>query len=179
MDGGQAMEQAFTRLLGINWKESNYSRRTLYPHLLREWLRRSALWGKALDLITEWPWVDVAERVPGFTPHFAEEIERRITELNAQHSIGLYGRRMCRLYVRWMVARAVDPEWISRYDLPAPYEPLIVMFEEGGTHVWQEAGFIEVCHVGIPIRDWRNYDRDESPLDPALLARLDTSERGP
>ncbi|WP_435242956.1 hypothetical protein [Streptomyces cucumeris] len=128
---------ALERLRAIDWSNDaeafdNANSRAL---LMREYLRRTALWAQAYDVGDTWPFCDVAE-------HVAPEVQLA-PELTTELDEVLVGvmpfslQRMCRAAVRWAAVRQAE------IDLPKalpdePYEPLLLMCERGGGYFIEE-----------------------------------------
>ncbi len=116
------------RLTVINWTDyatgdKHEASRTL---LMREFLRRTALWVHFLGGTERWPFFNIAERIdpsvradPGLIERLNEFTEENIPEFIA--------RRMCRAAVHW--AELQDSTQVRLPDLPDPYEPLVVLYE--------------------------------------------------
>jgi hypothetical protein len=72
----------------------------------------------------------------------------------------------------------LSPDWIAKYDLSDPYEPLIRLYERGG-NFYTEHGYINVFTVGIPYkyRGCQAYDSRTLfvTLDDGALDRLDAT----
>jgi hypothetical protein len=120
------------RLTAIDWADyaagdkNAAASRTL---LLREFLRRAALWVEYLSGSERWPFFDIAERVdssvradPGLLKRLDEFTNGKVPEFIA--------RRMCRAAVHWTELR--ESIEVTLPDLPNPYEPLVVLYERGG-----------------------------------------------
>ncbi|MFF4602606.1 hypothetical protein ACFY12_07605 [Streptomyces sp. NPDC001339] len=102
--------------------------------LMREYLRRAALWACAYGAEQSWPFFDIAEHVDAEiqTPlDVAAEAEEVLTGL-APASL----KRTCRAAIRWAVL--CDARDDVPADLPDPYEPLLLMYERGGGYFLQE-----------------------------------------
>lgn len=124
------------RLRAIDWADDfaasdHANSRAL---LMREYLRRVALWARAYRAERSWPFFDVAEHVDEAlqTPlDVAVELEGVLAGL-APTSL----KRTCRAAVRWAALRDVRDDLPA--DLPDPYEPLLLMYERGGGYFLEE-----------------------------------------
>ncbi|MFF2726518.1 hypothetical protein ACFVS9_01240 [Streptomyces sp. NPDC058008] len=159
------------RLQAINWADDSAA--FGHPHsralLMREYLRRAALWAKAYDAEPSWPFFDIAEHVDaGITtpPDVVDELEGLLEEL-APASL----RTTCRGAVRWAALQEARSDLLT--NLPNPYEPLLVMYERGGGYYLEE--YLDLNGVMIPLRDVES-NASASPfltLAPATLDALD------
>ncbi|MFB6875467.1 hypothetical protein [Streptomyces sp. NPDC056323] len=143
--------------------------------LMREHMRRAALWAQAYGAEEQWPFFDVTEFVdPTF--RLDPEIESELKDYVA-HNVGTPSTaRTCRGAVRWAALR--ERGGIGLPDLPDPYEPLLLMYERGGGYSIEE--FIDLYGVMI------TYGNFESNLDaepfltqaPSTLDALDAGAAG-
>ncbi|MEV8455337.1 hypothetical protein AB0467_26120 [Streptomyces sp. NPDC052095] len=143
--------------------------------LMREYLRRAALWARAYGAEEQWPFFDVTEfAAPGFRA--APEIESELEDYVA-HSVGTPSTaRTCRGAVRWAAFRAGTGDGLP--GLPQPYEPLLLMYERGGGYSIEE--YIDLCGVMIPHGTLRS-NLDAEPflaLAPSTLDVLDAGADG-
>ncbi|MFD9873661.1 hypothetical protein [[Kitasatospora] papulosa] len=160
------------RLRAINWDDDSAA--FDHPHsralLMREYLRRAALWAKAYDAEPAWPFFDIAEHIDASIttpPDIADELEEILEEL-APASL----RTTCRGAVRWAVLREARSD--LPMDLPDPYEPLLAMYERGGGYYLEE--YLDLTGVMIPLRDLES-NASAAPfltLAPADLDALDS-----
>jgi hypothetical protein len=58
-------------------------------------------------------------------------------------------------YVHWSMVK--DTLKVTQLDLPDPYEPLIVMFERGGSFPKKEFNIYNFWSGGIPVNEPENY----------------------
>jgi hypothetical protein len=142
--------------------------------LMREYLRRAALWARELGAEPEWPFFDVTEFLaPGLRAdaRVEDELERFLAGKVPTPSTA----RTCRGAVRWAALRqAAD----RLPDLPDPYEPLLLMYERGGGYSIEE--FIDLYGVMIPHGTLESNLRVEPFLttDPFTLDALDQGAVG-
>lgn len=138
--------------------------------LMREYLRRAALWADAVDS-TEWPFFDIAAGLDFAVGADDDAMLRAERDLDAK-SVGGLVRRMAMAALHFAALRDTGT---SLPDLPDPYEPLILMFERGGGFTLDGTGFIQVDMAGIP-RGKREAHMSPEPrvsLDSAALDALD------
>jgi hypothetical protein len=154
-----SVREACERLNKIQWRHED-SRLRSNTTLVREYLRRMALWSKALDT-DDWPFMDVAlllapaVRAPARAVEDARALVGELTSLS-RYPIA----NVCEWYLHWIALESEQPDVVRRCGLPAPYEPLILMFERGGLFYVME-GYVNVGHVGIQIVDRSHY---QSPI---------------
>ncbi|MBM4793010.1 hypothetical protein HXP44_13345 [Streptomyces sioyaensis] len=111
--------------------------------LMREFMRRSALWAREMRC-DEWPFFDIAGHI---NPE--ARIEADIVKVIAD-KIGLQQPVILET-VEWALNFAVLSDISTDLaDLPSPFEPLVQMYERGGTFNLDGAGHIEVDTAAIP-----------------------------
>ncbi|WP_406399796.1 hypothetical protein [Streptomyces uncialis] len=136
-----------TRLRAVEWYEwdKSYAHRRSRGMLMREHMRRAALWAEAYGAPEYWPFFDVAQ--------FAEpdlvlddEVESELDEFVKTVTPSSI-RVLCRAAVRWASVQAKELP-----DLPHPYEPILIMFERGGGYNIEE--MIDLYGVSVPYGDF-------------------------
>jgi len=136
------------RLRDIDWSDDSaaFEHANSRALLMREYLRRTALWAQAYGAEQSWPFFDIAELVaPDVeTPSdVAAELEEVLAGL-APSSL----KRTCWAAVRWAALRQAGRE--PSRDMPAdPYEPLLLMYERGGGYFVEE--FIDLNGVMVRL----------------------------
>ncbi|KOG37537.1 hypothetical protein [Streptomyces decoyicus] len=159
------------RLRAIDWADDfaasdHANSRAL---LMREYLRRAALWARACGAEQSWPFFDVAEHVDAefqTPPDVAAEVEEVLAGL-APTSL----KRTCRAAIRWAALRDVRDDLPA--DLPDPYEPLLLMYERGGGYYLEE--YLDLNGVMIRLGNVESNASATSfvTLAPATLDALD------
>ncbi|GHF89233.1 hypothetical protein [Streptomyces thermodiastaticus] len=143
--------------------------------LMREYLRRAALWAQAYGAEEDWPFFDVTERI-ALSFLLDPEVEADLEDFVATKVPTPSTARVCRGAVRW--AALSDEDKAAAADLPDPYEPLLLMFERGGGYSIEE--FIDLYGVMIPYGTFAS-NRDTEPfltLAPSTLDALDQDATG-
>jgi hypothetical protein len=164
------------RLSAVDWDRVAFDRRESRVALMREYLRRAALWARELDAASAWPFFDIAALIaPDLQPlqELTEELETLIYERVGWPSV----QTCCRAALRW--ATLLDSGYPIPAGLPEPYEPLLLLFERGG-EFYTEHGFIELDGASIMRKPMADYLSDKpvlASLDPDYLDALDVSER--
>ena len=157
------------RILAIDWVGSDAHTRSRVA-LLREYLRRAALW---LERLPEgaWPFFDAGALIEPSVRADSEVVERVESGLHRPEVFATV-RESCVWALHFAALRdaAADPG-----GLPDPYEPLLLMYERGGGFTFDGTGFIQVDFVGVPKGTPRDYRGREplASLDRADLDRLD------
>ncbi|MFC5719560.1 hypothetical protein ACFP1Z_05125 [Streptomyces gamaensis] len=160
------------RLRAVEWDDSDaaFDHARSRALLMREYLRRAALWAREYGVEALWPFFDIAEHAaPSVTvdPAVAAETEEFLRRLIARDSV----KKTCRSAVHWAAVYAT--EHVPLPELPDPYEPLLLMYERGGGFYVEE--FIELN--GIAIREGNVASNLNAPpfltLSPVTLNALD------
>ncbi|GAA1603929.1 hypothetical protein ACFQY4_09435 [Catellatospora bangladeshensis] len=152
------------RLNAVEWSE-RIDRVGSRTRLAQEYLRRSALWARALGCTNRWPYFDIAAHV---RPPAAldEEYVESVLDALADRGANYLDRSIAR-YMLNFTALQTWPE-----GLPHPFEPLVRLFERGGGFA-REAGSTRIgAVVGIPEASWERHI-DRSPLEDMSDAALD------
>ncbi|MGQ7752280.1 hypothetical protein ACUN29_27970 [Streptomyces sp. WC2508] len=140
--------------------------------LMREYLRRAALWAQAYGAEEEWPFFDVTEFVdPAFRldPEVGSELEDYLA-----HNVGTPSTaRTCRGAVRWAALRTGGEATLP--ELPDPYEPLLLMYGRGGGYSIEE--FIDLYGVMIPHGNLKS-NLDAEPFPTPATSTLDALDAG-
>jgi hypothetical protein len=164
------------RLRAITWEDSDraFDHTRSRALLMREYLRRAALWAQAVGAEDAWPFFDIAERVDPsvqLPPDIAAELEEFLASNFGRDPL----RKTCHGAVRWAALR--DQTKVNLPELLDPYEPLLLMYERGG-------GFYREVLVelnGIAIRLGNVESNLTAPpflaLAPATLDALDAEGR--
>jgi hypothetical protein len=175
-------EKALNRVMAIT-QEENYDRLSSSVYLFKEYLRRIALWALALDYYTEiftrWAFFDVA-LVAAPTMRADEADLETLGHFLTERPRGLWSNNVCRWYLHW--AMAEERSGLAAYDLPAPYDPLILLFERSGLSAGLHHGTPQVG-VLLLSNNSGNIRAHASPipiveLDNDILDEIDIREAG-
>ncbi|MFJ4770734.1 hypothetical protein ACIP88_16690 [Streptomyces uncialis] len=136
-----------TRLRAVEWYEwdKSYACRRSRGMLMREHMRRAALWAAAYGVPEQWPFFDIAQFAePGLLldDDLATELDEFVARV-IPSSAGV----LCYAAVRWAAVRSEELP-----DLPHPYEPILIMFERGGGYNIEE--MIDLYGVSVPYGDF-------------------------
>ncbi|MFE3720850.1 hypothetical protein [Streptomyces cyaneofuscatus] len=168
---GQPSRAVSDRLGAIDWDDDGAAFRHAHSRalLMREYLRRAALWAQVCGAEESWPFFDIAERLDAAIttpPDVAAELEQLLQSL-APASL----RTTCRGAVRWPALLAAHRGLSA--ELPDPYEPLLLMYERGGGYHLGE--YLDLNGVMIPLGDMES-NASAAPfvtLAPTTLDALD------
>lgn len=168
----------------IDWKaaEESFEHGTSCARLMREYLRRAALWVQELQKTQpepffnvsqpdRWPFFDIARYVDPTVqadPELAGELEAYLSE----HSSSLLTVRICQAALNWA---SLSSEALAAFpELPDPFEPLLLVLERGGAF-WIENGFIDFVGSRVRLTTWEDHTSTEPmpSLDAAALDALD------
>ncbi|MFF8832649.1 hypothetical protein [Streptomyces sp. NPDC015131] len=143
--------------------------------LMREYLRRAALWARHYSAEREWPFFDATEYAhPGFrlSPELASDLEELLRKVP-----GSSLRTTCAGAVRMAELRNGKPSALP--DLPDLYEPLVLFYERGGEFVQDDAGALDL--TGVSFRPGTPQGNLQTPaflaLSDAVLDAVDAAGR--
>ena len=155
------------RTKGVNGEKSFAS----LVMLFKEYCRRMALWSEVLSSREGWPMFDVAARI---NPAW-EMDDDGLYSLLKEKEVSIFSPRsyeIMKWFIHWEIYKD-EPE-IQYYDLPAPYEPAIILFERGGG-IHREGVHFEILSGRLPRILWEDHHREEPfvSLDAATLDQED------
>jgi hypothetical protein len=171
------VEKGLERLLKIKWEIDN-SKTPSQIALMKEYLRRAALWADRVNPEEEWPFFDVGLY---FAPDVRapKEILDRMQEGLSGRGLSMRDSKTCAYYLHWMAL--CDAGRLEGIYLPEPYEPLIVFYERGGSFT-VEHNFIEIGLLNpVMITNWRRSTQQPPlpSLDKEYLDQLDAAAEKP
>ncbi|MEU9718057.1 hypothetical protein [Streptomyces sp. NPDC047976] len=155
------------RVTAIDWRarEHDFGHGPECARLLREYLRRAALWVRELQTDRpgdffdvgqpdRWPFFDLARRVDP-SVRADPELLARLDGFLAVHASSPLTGRICRAALNWasLPAGALAPF----AGLPDPFEPLVGVFESGGGF-WIENGFVDFVECRVRLGTWQEHD---------------------
>ncbi|NED04744.1 hypothetical protein G3I55_24120 [Streptomyces sp. SID6648] len=143
--------------------------------LMREYLRRAALWAQKHCAESAWPFFDITEYIdsefklsPSLSCKLEEFLRGQPSEVKAT----------CRGAVHLAELLAQNPEIVA-HDLPDLYEPLIRLYERGGEFIKDNSGALDL--TGVSFRSGRlqdnAYNTQVVPLNDTVLDALDAEGR--
>ncbi len=178
MTSSNNAEQMLERLLSVRW-ENTISHAPSNMVLAREYLRRSALWAKTLDCTAKWPLFDVAFEIDS-SIRADESMIRKAADHLAQRKLSTLNWvfKTCLWSLHW--STLVDSKGTGQFNLPIPYEPMLVIYERGGS-ITAESHMIDSSGVmGFTRGTLQQYLLAEVPyveLDEEQLDKLDKDNR--
>ncbi|MFI7892332.1 hypothetical protein ACIFUY_13845 [Streptomyces sp. CACIS-1.16CA] len=154
------------RITAINWQEEelSFTHGASRAHLMREYLRRAAVWVSELekhpstpsfgtDHSDNWPFIDFARVLDSsVTPN--PELASRLDNFLAEYASAPLTGKICRHALNW---HSLPGGSLSGFpNLPNPFDPLIIIFERGGGF-WVENGFIDFFTHRVRLADWSQH----------------------
>ncbi|WP_329155629.1 hypothetical protein OHA63_11900 [Streptomyces anulatus] len=189
--GEQAKSKVMERLYAVKWDgdwDEVFGKTMSRRLLMREYLRRSALWAQTYSAESVWPFYDITEFMdPEFklSPGIAQELD---TFLRARMSADV--KVTCRGAVRLAELRLHNPANRSG-KLPDLYEPLIRLYERGGEFMTDNAGALDLTGVSFrpgslqgnasntPVVALHNTVLDALDVEGRVTFYASDSDRGP
>jgi len=113
--------------------------------LMREYLRRAALWAQAYSAEDEWPFFDVTEHIdPEFrlSPEIGAALDKFLGTVPEW-----FLRDTCAGAVRMAELRLQKQAGLP--DLPDLYEPLVLFYERGGEFLYDNGGGLDLTGVSF------------------------------
>ncbi|MFF2143326.1 hypothetical protein [Kitasatospora sp. NPDC058190] len=160
------------RLKAIEWmayqegQEKAFSRAAL----MKEYLRRAALWLDSYGDTDEWPFFDLAAIVAPAVradPAMVSDVEDFVEDASAGswHAIECSAAA-----VQWAALRDASGPVLP--PLPDPFEPLLRLYERGGAGFSYANGFLDFGMLMVKRGNWRSHlspdpvvDLDDKALD--------------
>ncbi|MFJ8623023.1 hypothetical protein ACIRD3_09255 [Kitasatospora sp. NPDC093550] len=159
------------RLKAIEWSAYQEGQDKAFSRaaLMREYLRRAALWLDAYGDTDEWPFFDLAAVVAPAVradPAVVSDTEDFVEEASASwHAVECSAAA-----VQWAALR--DTSGLLLPPLPEPFEPLIRLYERGGAGFSYANGFLDFGMLMVKRGTWRSHlssdpviELDEDTLD--------------
>ncbi|MGW7488989.1 hypothetical protein [Streptomyces sp. NPDC054786] len=130
------------RLERVDW-DGSFDRTRSRVALMREFMRRSALWAGETRA-GEWPFFDIAAHIDPEARIDADILEVLAGKIGLQQPVILET-------IEWALNFAVLSDIrADLVDLPSPFQPLVQMYERGGAFSLDGIGHIEVGTAAIP-----------------------------
>ncbi|MFD8025699.1 hypothetical protein ACFV6G_35455 [Streptomyces lavendulae] len=168
----------------IDWRaaEEGFGHGASSARLMREHLRRMAVWVRELQKARPAPFFGVAQRdrwpffdlAPYVEPSARPDGEAAavLGAFLAEHASSPLTGRICRAALNWA---SLSPRSLARFGgLPDPYEPLLLVFERSGAF-WIENGFVDFAAHRVRLGSWEDHVAAEPllSLDGAVLDAMD------
>ncbi|WP_433828954.1 hypothetical protein ACQP2E_06535 [Actinoplanes sp. CA-015351] len=167
----EALHAMTTRLSSIDW-ERHGDKAWSKAALLKEYFRRAARWSAVYACDAPGPFFDIAACVD---PAVRAD-QRVIDDLVEKLAIGRGGwnvKQVAPFILHWTALRAT-PDFLLPEELEDPFEPLILLFERGGSF-HTENGEVNLEWKSVSMRGWRKR-ADDPPMpsfDPEILDEID------
>ncbi|CAL9478455.1 hypothetical protein SUDANB121_03000 [Nocardiopsis dassonvillei] len=166
MSSTTAVSDLAVRIHAIDWN-GNLDHTRSRVSLMREYLRRAAVWTRALGA-KGWPFYDIAEfAAPGVRA--ADEVVQGVLENPAVVEQYPTVGKSCVWALHLAAARDAG---VSLPDLPDPFEPLVRMYERGGGFSLSLTGTIDIDGAGL-YRGTLLDHLGDTPRAPETEAELD------
>lgn len=170
-----ACERLLARLVAANWGDDEAEERHAASRrlLAQEYLRRMATWADALDVPSQWPFLDLAVVFDPSVETDPAWIER--LEADSGHQLWMRSRQVVTDMFRWASLGDRPRGRFPEFD--DPYEPMVQLFERGGD-IWPGHGSIEFYAGSVPYRTIsERLTQPPFPIDAATLNEVDEKER--
>ncbi|WP_141693613.1 hypothetical protein [Streptomyces sp. PTY087I2] len=176
--GGQAASEVLERLCAVEWvgEWSDIFGKAMSRRLLmREYLRRAALWAQEYSAESAWPFFDITEYLDSGC-ELSPSVTRRLEEFLRDRPSEV--KTTCRGAVRLAEIRAHNPA-AEAHDLPGLYEPLIRFYERGGEFIRDNSGALDLTGVSFRHGSLQGYAYNTPvvALHDAVLDALDAEGR--
>lgn len=168
------VDQVIGRITTVDWQLEPQKAES-HLHLTLEYFRRTALWANALECTNEWPFFDVAKHVSPSERVSLEQVERIRRHLE-QFAIGFLLRGILEWSLHWAKVKNTT---VAKLGFPDPYEPMLIVYERGGTIYPEHGHQIDISRrKGFLKRTWDYYIEKPSYvlLDKTILDELDEGE---
>ncbi len=164
---------ALERITAVT-KTRHPGKRWSHVALFKEYARRMALWAEALHLSrSDWLLTSIAQQITPNLVLSANEMAELDTYF-AEYGIHPPLARVLESSVAW--SHVAKSDIVKGYQLPDPYEPMLIFFERGGDFQWHPNGFWAISEAfGVGNVDIETY-AIASPfaeLDPDELDEID------
>jgi hypothetical protein len=171
MEPGETLQRLMSIRQSVDEQAAHRNSRVA---LMREYLQRSAWWAQALNATDEWPFFDVAARIDPAVRANYHLVVRLEEFIAAEHEDSPSVATTYLAALHWSALVTTPGTQVPR--MPDPFEPLLLMYERGGTFS-TEHGFIDVGFGSILRRAWRDHltTGQTVPLSADALDRLDSA----
>lgn len=167
------------RILSVDWTYDP-SRRRSHEALFKEFLRRQVLWLDALDQMEDYPCYDLATLVNDkvrASMDATNAVRHHLSGCALNSTMILSG--VLENTLHW--AALEDTGLIPANKLPPPYEPIVILYERGGTFTIEHMfGRFVIAYdnrgPSLPRSPWRRWHQDEPFVELASTA-LDALDR--
>lgn len=140
MTNNEKFDFLFQKLLTFSYEMNWDMNRSSRVALGREYLRRAALWTKAIQYSKGWPFIDFAKQIDPTVSIEPEQLELLYSHLRKFFVIGSITNitNILVYALHWQKLETIP------FDLPDPYEPVILIYERGGLFGSHDGGYVDV-----------------------------------
>jgi hypothetical protein len=166
-----AAERMVERLQAVKWDDDAASaHKSSRARLTREFLRRTALWARAVGAEEGWPFSDLAGAVDPEVAVDPALLDRLAPDDESDDPYPV-PPRFAAAVVRWAALGDLPRQRFPQLD--DPYEPMLEVFARGGGYA-RSSGMIELGYNAFPIGVLaERAELEPAPIDPASLDALD------
>lgn len=155
-----------SRIKSFSWNEGRKERRSQLT-LLREYMRRSALWARSLKA-GGWPFFDIAKMISPTVrapEGVVEEVLDTLPEFSTYYTLRT---------IEWILHfSALKDSGVQLPGLPDPYVPLLIIYERGDVINMDGTGFIEIDGMAIRKGSMERFLDTPPAIETFDLAHLD------
>lgn len=172
-----AAERMVDRLVAVEWDDDMaYARQRSRARLVREFLRRTALWARELGAENGWPYSDLAGALEPELTVDPDQLARLTIDPATCGDFPIQPKDG-ELIVRWAALGDLPRQRFPHLD--DPYEPLLILFDRGGS-CRKLAGWIELGYGEFPVGTLEDRALYEArPIDEAALDACDARPAKP
>ena len=172
-----AAERMVDRLAAVKFDhEVAFARQSSRGRLVREFLRRTALWARELGAESGWPYSDLAGALEPEVDVEPHQLARLEIDADTSDEFPI-GPKLGALIVRWAALGDLPRQSFPHLD--DPYEPLLVLFDRGGG-CRKLGGWIEMGYGEFPVGTLEDRALYEPrPIDQAALDACDAKPSEP
>jgi hypothetical protein len=160
------MNQSLKRIFQIKWR-ANFSLVELHLSLMDEYFRRASLWREKINCEDKWPFFDIPLHIDSSIRaerQLIDDLQQHLSELELSD---IFAVKICEWYLHWDALEHSSS--IGKFNLLPPYEPLIVMYEQGGL-LFPEHNGLAISGAVVWPDEWIDY-LDIKPFYSPLLEK--------
>jgi hypothetical protein len=164
MKSQKSTKQSLERIFEIKW-HANFSLAELHLSLIEEYFRRASLWREKINCDNKWPFFDISLHIDSSIRAERQSIDDLKQHLSELQLSDIFAVKICEWYLHWI---ALEHSYsLEKFNLLPPYEPLIVMYEQGGL-LFPEHNGLSISGAVVWPHKWLDY-LDVQPFHSPLL----------